>query len=260
MRREKRDIKIFGLDAVVINWLVLVFLAGVVLTGLLLFKEFLYEELNIYGGIWSYVPHFWWTLEVHVYSGIGLLAVGLLHILLNLKNEEVEIMPRNPAREIKGIIHTMMYILFLAQRDEMGSHGKYKGNQRIAYICFVFILGALGMSAILLQFEFIGEMAPIIHLVLGHMLVLLVIYRALLHLRKRDTVLFKAYFLTGKLPEWYVRKYHYLWYKELIGRVYVNNLPAEEEPAEELDGEQADEKIIEEEVSIDTEVANEVAV
>lgn len=257
--REKRYIKIFGLDAVVINWLVLVFLAGVVFTGLVLFKEFLYEELDIYGGIWSYFPHFWWTLQVHIFSGFGLLTVGALHLLLNLRNEDVEIMPRNPAREIKGVIHTFMYIIFLAKRDEMGSHGKYKGNQRLAYISLVFILGALGTSAIILQIEFLGEMSIIIHLVLGHMLVMLVMYRALLHFRKRDAVLFKAYFLTGKLPEWYVRKYNYLWYKELMGRVYINNLPAEEETVEEPAVEQVDENIIEEEVSIDAEGASEVA-
>lgn len=216
--REPRNIRIFGLDAVVINWLVLITLGMVTFTGIILLKEFIYHELDIFGGIWSYLPHFDWMVDAHVYSGMSLLGVGLLHILLNLKNEDKELLPKNPAKEIKGVIHSFMYILFLAKRDEMGSHGKYKGHQRLSYIMLVYIIGTIGLSIILMQIEYIHEAGFLIHLALGVHLILIVLYRALLHLRKRDTVHLKAYYLTGKLPEWYVRKYHYLWFRQLVGR------------------------------------------
>ncbi len=253
--RRPRNIKIFGPDAVVINWLVLITLGMVSLTGSILLKEFIFEELDIYGGIFNYIPHFDWLIDAHKYFGLALLAVGALHIILNLNNKEKEILPKNPVREIKGIIHTFMYILFLAKRDEMGSHGKYKGHQRLSYVMLAYMLGTIGFSIVLMQIEYVHEAAFLIHLVLGVHLLLLVIYRAILHLRKKDKVQLKAYYLTGKLPEWYVRKYHYLWYRQLIGRAVVDeNLPEkdkkkdgkkDEDPTGEVEEKEVAEKPVE---------------
>ena len=64
--------------------------------------------------------------------------------------------------------------------------------------------------------------------------------------------------MTGELPEWYVKKHHYLWYKELTGRIYVREEPGPDAPAAD-DEEPVEEKIIEEEASSDAVKPSEVA-
>ncbi len=252
MREKKEEIKIFGKDAVAINWLVLVLLAGVVISGGILFKEFLFHELDIYGGILNEIPHFSWMIDIHMYSAIGLLGVGLLHVILNIGRKEVEILPKNPAKEIKGVIHTFLFLMFLAPREEMGSHGKYQGHQRLSYIAFIFKVGVLGITAGIMQISFLHEYGFLIHIIMGIFLIWFVFYRGSLHLRKRDKVKFRAYFVTGTLPEWYVRKYHYLWYRELTGRLY------QDPPVEIEEVEAVEETTVAVEQKQDNEITNEV--
>ena len=123
-------------------------------------------------------------------------------------------------------------MMYMATREEAGASGKYRGNQRMAFLATTYVLGLTAITVLLMYIGILGREAVFLHLVAGFMVVVVFISRIWYILRKRDTVAIRSIMVTGTMPDWYVKKYHFLWYKKLMRDRLVGNPEPEKKETE----------------------------
>ena len=120
--------------------------------------------------------------------------------------------------EFKAMVHSFLYMIFMASREEAGSADKYRDNQRMFYLCTIYTIGLMGISVLIMYLGYLGDLGLLVHIVAGLLLVFLVAMKFAYLIRKRDFVAIKCIMMTGKMPEWYVKKYHFRWYRDIQDR------------------------------------------
>lgn len=228
----KVSIRRYGTGVIVVHWLLVLLMIPLLLTGLVLMREWAIHEFNIVGAgelpaIFNYLSEF------HAYFGAAILALGLVHFLIHIRQKDRPIIPKNIFSDFKASIHTLFYVFHLASRGERGSAGKYKANQKMVYIGTIYAIALSGLTALLIIIiivlapflgylptfieEVLKDIPLLLHITAGVIILCLVLYRVLYLLRTHDAVSVKCILFTGKMPEWYVKKNHFQWYKQVKG-------------------------------------------
>lgn len=232
MTREIRYFKRYGPSAIILHWLFITMMFMTLFSGVLLFKDILYSQLNIVGGL-DLIPTFWFTKDMHLYAGFGVLIIGFIHLMIHIPRADNQMVSRDMKKDFKALVHTHFYMMYMAPREESGAAGKYRGNQRMAFLVTTYVLGLTAITVLMMYTGIFGREAVFLHLVTGFMVLIVVISRIWYILRKRDSVAIRSILMTGSMPDWYVKKYHFLWYKELTGDRFVGNWEPEEIASEE---------------------------
>ena len=232
MTREIIYFKRYGPSVIILHWLFITMMFMTLFSGGLLFRDLFYSQLNILGGI-ELIPTFWFTRVLHVYAGFGVLIVGFIHLMINIPNPDNQMVSKNMKKDFKALVHTHFYMMYMASREETGASGKYRGNQRMAFLATTYVLGLTAITVLLMYIGIFGREAVFLHLVAGFMVVVVFISRIWYILRKRDGVAIKCIMMTGSMPDWYVKKYHFLWYKKLVRDRFADHSEPEKSEAEE---------------------------
>jgi cytochrome b subunit of formate dehydrogenase len=213
---------------IVLHWLVIIFFIPLAYSGLLMLRDWFLRTFNIFGGD-LLLDSFDGMVEVHVYSGLALITLGLIHVLVHLRQKEKHILPEDVAAEFKASLETLMYVTLVSRQKETGSASKYKANQRMAYLATMY---TIALSALTAVFIFrLHETGSALHVVAGSLVGLLSIYRILYLVREWDGISLKCILWSGKMPMWYIKEEHYNWYLELTGaKEVLPEVEAEVEP------------------------------
>jgi cytochrome b subunit of formate dehydrogenase len=232
----------YGAEVVGAHWLFLIFLIPLLYTGLLLWRDWFAHEFHIYG-INHLFPSFEGMERLHVFAGFALLTVGAAHLLSHYQQREKPILPKNVGVDVAASVQAIFYIFHLSPKPERGAGEKYLRNQRMTYIATIYVIALLGLTAIPLLLDFRNEMTELMHILAGLLMVFLAGYRILYLVRTHDRVAIRSIMRTGTMPEWYVKKNHFLWYRQVKGGYkapkdpqYEKLLPPAEETGTEVDG------------------------
>ena len=213
---EEGWVRRYDARVVVIHWLFIIAFIPLLYTGLLLFRDWFASEFHVHG-IHYLLPTFEGTLTVHIYTGVGVLVVGLVHVLLHIGQREKPILPKNVGIDLGSSIHNILYIFHMVRKQERGAGDKYRGNQRMTYVAFAYCLSLSGLTAVLARLHVLGDVGTLLHACAGVLIIFLSLYRILTLIRRHDGVAMRCILATGRMPVWYVRRNHFLWYRQLRG-------------------------------------------
>ena len=217
---NEQNIKRYDFSVVLVHWLFISLLGVNLIFSYFLLRDWAYHEFHIHGAlILINTPDF--TTDFHTYSGFGVFIMGLIHILMHVWQKEKPILSKDSNIEFKAMVHSFLYMVFMASREEAGSADKYRDNQRMFYLCTLYTIGLMGVTVLIMYLEFLGELGLLLHIIAGLLLVFLVVMKFAYLIRKRDSVAIKCIMMSGKMPEWYVKKYHFRWYREIQDRVPI---------------------------------------
>jgi cytochrome b subunit of formate dehydrogenase len=229
------EMRRYGAEVIGVHWLFIIFLMPMLYTGLLMWRDWFSHEFHIYGIDYIF-PSFDGIEKVHMVTGIVVLTVGAAHLLAHWGQKEKHMLPKNVGVDVAASVQAILYIFHLSPMPERGAGEKYLRNQRMTYISTVYIVALCGLTAIPLLMDIEYEMALIMHIIAGLLLVFLSGYRILYLIRTHDGVRMRSILYTGTVPEWYAKKHHLLWYKSTKGGYKAPKDPQYEKlipPAEE---------------------------
>jgi cytochrome b subunit of formate dehydrogenase len=206
----------YGPEVVGLHWLFIITFIPLLWTGILLLRDWFIHEFHIYG-VNKLVPVFDWIIDYHWYFGVMVLIVGLAHFLVHSRQKEKHILPQNVGWDLRASIHNILWIFHLVSREERGAAHKYKGNQRMTYVATVYVLSLAAITALIMYLDLLGELGTVMHVIAGVLVVFMAAYRILHIIRKHDGVAIRSILATGKVPEWWAKKHHYLWYRSEKG-------------------------------------------
>ncbi len=220
MAREDKgggaEMERYGAEVIGVHWLFVIFLVPLLYTGLLMFRDWFADEFHVYGI--NYIFHSFEGMErVHMISGLVILTVGAAHLMAHRDQKEKPILPKNVGVDVAASVQAILYIFHLSPRPERGAGEKYLRNQRMTYIATIYVIALCGLTAIPLLLDIGAELALSMHIIAGLLLVFLSGYRILYLVRTHDKVRIRSILVTGTLPEWYVKKHHFLWYRKVKG-------------------------------------------
>ena len=218
--RTEQNIKRYGYEVILVHWLLIALLGLNLALSYFLFRDWGYHEFHIHGAL-ILIPTPAWTAELHAYSGLGIFIVGLVHAFMHISQRERPLLSKDTNIEFKAMVHSFLYMVFMASREEAGSAGKYRDNQRMFYLCTIYTIGLMGITILIMLTGYLGELGLLMHIIAGLLLVFLVAMKFAYLIRKRDFVAIKCIMMTGKMPEWYVKKFHFRWYREIQDRVPI---------------------------------------
>lgn len=219
----------YGTKVIAMHWAVVFVFIPLAATGALLARDWFLETFNIFGGdLLIGTPDS--ALAVHVGSGIALAILGIVHIMMHFRQKEKHMLPKNVTEEFKETLDTAMYVTFISRQKEGRSSDKFKANQRMSYLATYYTLALAAVTAVFIGT--IGEAGSAVHVVAGALVAFLAIFRILYLIREWDPITMKCIFKTGKMPLWYIKEHHYLWYIQLKGDP---DAPTEEPEAPKTD-------------------------
>ena len=232
------EIERYGAEVIGVHWLFIIFIFPLLYTGLLMFRDWFAELFHVYGI--NYIFYSFDGMEkVHMISGLVILTVGAAHLMSHINQKEKPILPKNVGVDVAASVQAILYIFHLSPKPERGAGEKYLRNQRMTYIATIYTVALCGLTAIPLFLDVGEEMAMNMHIIAGLLFVFLSAYRILFLIRTHDGVKIRSILKTGTLPEWYVKKHHFLWYRKLKGGYkpakdpeYEKLLPPAEETGE----------------------------
>lgn len=232
----------YGAEVIGVHWLFIIFLMPMLYTGLLLWRDWFTHEFHIYGIDYLF-PSFEGMERIHLYTGLAVLTVGAAHLLAHWGQKEKPILPKNVGVDVAASVQAIFYIFHLSPKPERGAGEKWKRNQRMTYIALIYVLALCGLTAIPLLLDWVNEMTELMHILAGLLLVFLSGYRILYLIRTHDRVAIRSIMSTGTMPEWYVKKHHFLWYRQAKGGYkaakdpqYEKLMPPADETGEEVEG------------------------
>ncbi len=208
-------IRIYHPITVLEIWLFTITLGAIAISGLFLIRDWLFSNFGIYGKIYIPTPKI--TLDIHIWFGFLLIIIGLFHVVFHflLKNQK-DILPKRTSSDFKSFLHSGMYLIGLARRENYEESSKFNGRQRIVYAALVYILGLSIISGVIYYFNFILDDLLIVHIIPSGLSIMVLLFHVLITIRNHDLISLKAAFFTGTLPIWYIRKKYKIWYKKLI--------------------------------------------
>jgi len=232
----------YGAEVIGVHWLFIIFIIPLLYTGLLLWRDWFTHEFHIYGINYAF-PSFEGMDRLHMFAGFAVLTVGAAHLLTHMGQRDKPILPKNVGVDVAASVQAIFYIFHLSPKPERGAGEKWKRNQRMTYIALIYVIALCGLTAVPLLFDIFEEMTLLMHILAGLLLVFLSGYRILYLIRTHDRVAIRSIMSTGTMPEWYVKKHHFLWYKQVKGGYkapkdpqYEKLMPPAEETGEEVEG------------------------
>lgn len=213
---KESDIKRYGKIVVLEHWLAMIFVLILSITSIFLLRDWFVHEFHIYGAeMYISTPDF--ASDLHKYAAYMLLIVGAIHMAAHAGQKEKPILPKRSFLELKSALYSLMFLVFLARKQERGSGEKYLKSQRIMYAFTIYVLGLAAITGFLYLAEILEEQMLIAHVISGILVLLVVVHHVALVIRKRDKVALRSVLATGTMPKWYVKKNHRLWYYKVMG-------------------------------------------
>jgi thiosulfate reductase cytochrome b subunit len=205
-------IQMYSIVSIFEMWIFTIILATLIITGLFLLRDWFFLNFGIYGEKFISTPEP--TQNIHIWFGFALAVLGLLHLAIHIFSKKKDILPKQTLRDFKGFLHSIIYLLGFARREEYGSE-RFNGRQKIVYIALVYILGLTIITGLIIYFELFANEVALLHIIPAGLSGLVLLFQFFITIRKHDIIALNSAFISGKLPIWYIRKNHPIWYKKL---------------------------------------------
>ncbi len=194
-------------------WAFTIIIGGFTVSGLFLLRDWIFSTFGVYGSVFIPTPN--GTQNIHIWFGFAFAILGVIHVVIHIFSHKKDILPVQTSRDFKAFLHSGLYLIGFARREEYGTSGKYSGSQRIIYLCLVYILGLALVTGVLYYFGLISHGLSMVHVIPAGLGFMVLLFHFLITIRKHDSIALKGAFFTGKVPSWYVRKNKPIWYEEL---------------------------------------------
>ena len=210
------------------------------ISGLFLLRDWLFLNFGVYGDKFISTPE--GIQDIHIWFGYTFAVLGLFHLAIHIFSKKKDILSKQTLQDFKAFLHSGMYLIGFARREDYRIAGeKFTGRQKIIYISLVYILGLTTITGVFYNLSFLSSKLAMVHIVPAGLSIMVLLFHFLITLRKHDLIALKATFLTGKLPQWYVRKNHPIWYDKirpemkstLSGSLYTPSSLVDKVPNEE---------------------------
>jgi cytochrome b subunit of formate dehydrogenase len=124
-------------------------------------------------------------------------------------------LPKDLMADFQATVHALRYVLFISTWDEKGASGKYRGNQRLTYVITFYAIALAAITGGIALGGWWGDVGTTLHVVAAIMVLLVSAFRIVYLLKKRDWIAWRSILVTGRMPAWYVRENHPVWYEQL---------------------------------------------
>jgi len=210
------EVRRYGADVIGVHWAFMLTFLPLLFTGFLLMRDWFNAEFKVYG-VHELLPTPDGTAGLHLWLGVAVLVIGAVHIALHINQREKPIIPRDVGKDLSGALHNILYMLHLSRIEERGAHEKYRGEQRMTYVALLYTLSLSAITAGMTYVTGVRDLARVMHVIAGVLVLWLALYRVLGLVRKHDGVALRSILWKGTMPGWYVRKNHILWWRQLGG-------------------------------------------
>ncbi|MCK5560824.1 MAG: hypothetical protein KAJ51_09540, partial [Thermoplasmata archaeon] len=113
----------------------------------------------------------------------------------------------------------LFYLIGFAKREAQTGGERYNGRQRVVYLALVYTMGLSAISGVSMYIiateGFFLTMFKLTHILANTLIILVFLFHLAINIRHHDSVALKCSFATGKLPVWYIRKNHKIWFIEI---------------------------------------------
>jgi cytochrome b subunit of formate dehydrogenase len=193
-----------------------------IITGGLPFFNWFILEMHIYN---LSVPELAYSSMLHSATGIIFIFTIIFYMFNHLKFNS-NIISEKPYRDVKSFYNSLFYLIGITRKKEVSEGDLYLSSQKILFLLYVYSSGLIIMSGLTLLFSSItgtgGELQSfengifVTHILSVLMFILLALFQIGSILRNLDKVALKSILVNGKVPMWYMKKYHTLWYSKLL--------------------------------------------
>ena len=130
----------------------------------------------------------------------------------------------NTRKDLGGFIHSIYYIVFMVEKIQKTASHKFYGYQKITILLTIFALWMQIFSGLILFTDPLAGSTvhnifyrPLVlmHFLGAFLVLFLVIFHIAIIARRLDMYAIKSIFVNGRVPMWYVKKNHRLWYDEI---------------------------------------------
>jgi len=211
----------YKLPTIIAHWIMIISVFALIITGAVSLINKIIDYINLFSLTIPEVPY---KGTLHITFGFFLLF-GALFVIFTRTIDLKEIMYGKFIRSFAGFFRSILYIIGFEKRLESGDIKKFYAYQRMSFILIGFSLWILILSGIVLSINanpdssinqtFIGSVR-MLHIIGALLIILLMVYHIIILIRRFDSLAFRCMFIDGKLPLWYVKKNHHLWYLELM--------------------------------------------
>ncbi|UCH88608.1 MAG: cytochrome b/b6 domain-containing protein [Thermoplasmata archaeon] len=220
---RKRSVQKYDRPSIVIHWLLLIIVSLLIITGIIPFLNWFFLELNVYEVSFSELPY---SSELHQILGFIFVVIIIVYFGLYLKTSK-NIVSDNPRKDIKSFNHSLIYLIGLSGRRDKYENDVTMGSQKILFILFLYVIGLVIISGLLLSPNASlisgNELEPsfenglfVTHILAISLFIILIIIFIGSIIRRLDLVAIKILLIDGKVPLWYIKKNHRLWYDEIL--------------------------------------------
>jgi cytochrome b561 len=112
-RTAGREIVRHSPKVIATHWAVIIVYIPLSLTALLLLRDWIFAEFNIFGGN-LLIETFDGATETHWGFGILLLIIGLAHVLMHAGQEKKPILPKDVGADFRATVQSLKYVTFLS--------------------------------------------------------------------------------------------------------------------------------------------------
>jgi cytochrome b subunit of formate dehydrogenase len=218
--KYNKTLQKYGLPTIFAHWILVISVIGLIITGVFPFYNNNLQHYTILNFLLPTIPH---SPLLHNIFGF-VLIFGIVFVTFTHSRNLKSILSGEFIKNLGAFIRSFLFIIGLDKRLESGSGNKFYGYQKITFIGILFALWMVIFSGLLLfsgsymessiSHSFAHSLI-IIHYFGALLITLLFFYHIIMAIRRFDKISFKCIFLDGKIPVWYAKKYHKIWYAEI---------------------------------------------
>ena len=206
-------IKIYKQITIIEIWAFTIIICIVTISGLFLLRDWLFLNFHVYGDKLISTPS--GTQNIHIWFGFIFAILGLIHLAIYIFSRDRDILPNKTVQDFKSFLHSGLYLIGFARREDYKTSGRFSARQRIVYIALVYILGLATITGILYYLDILSEDLALVHIIPAGLGFMVLLFHFLITIRNHDFVALKCAFIDGKIPRWYARKNSPIWFKDL---------------------------------------------
>jgi len=219
------EIQIYHPISIFEMWIFTVTISIVAISGLFLMRDWLFLNFGVYGE--KLIPTPPGFQNIHIWFGFVVAIFGLMHLGIHVFSKQKDILPKQTLRDFKAFLHSATYLINFTRKEDFGTSDRFNGRQRIVYLALVYILGLTILTGFLYFNDILSTDLSIVHVIPAGLSIIVLLFHFLITLRNHDKIALKGAFVSGKLPLWYVRKNHPIWYEKIMKRrdSTINTIP-----------------------------------
>jgi cytochrome b subunit of formate dehydrogenase len=180
---------------------------------LFLLRDWLFLNFGVYGDKFILTPK--GILNIHIWSSFIFVLLGLFHIGIHIFSRNKEILPIKTQQDFKSFLHSGLYLIGFARKEDYRTSGIFTGRQKITYIALVYILGLAAITGLLFYFDLLLSDLELVHIIPAGLSIMVLLFHFLITIRKHDLFALRCVFYDGKIPRGYARKKSPIWFKEI---------------------------------------------